>query len=307
MKVIDLSEFNGTTNFLLIAKNCDGAIFRVGYRGYGSGKLVEDKKLDYYIKAAKNVKLPFGLYFVTQAITETEARQEAHFVLDKIIGLKLDLPIYIDTENGNGGKGRADSGKLTKDKRTLIMLAFCDVITKAGYKAGIYASESWYKDNLNLSIIPLTLDLWVAKYSSKEPAMDWNAWQYTDKGSIEGVKGNVDVSNFKHATDINVGNKNLTLSNEEIAEEVLAGVWGDGETRKKRLKAAGYNYDAIQAIINKKLSGISQKTKVYYTIKNGDTLSGIAARFNTTAGELVKLNNIKNPNVIYAGHKLRVK
>lgn len=302
-KIIDLSEFNGATNFLMIAKNTDGAILRVGYRGYGSGTLKSDKKFNSYLTAANKAKLPIGVYFVTQAIDEKEAKQEARFVLDILDGMKLDYPIYIDSENANNGAGRADSGKLSKAKRTSILLAFCNTIDNAGYKAGIYASESWFKDNLNLSDIPFNISLWVAKYSSKEPAIDWSAWQYTDKGNVEGVIGNVDVSKFKQ----DIGNKKPTLSNEEIAEEVIAGVWGDGEIRKKRLKAAGYDYDTIQAIVNKKLSGISQKTKVYYTVKKGDTLSGIAARFKTTAGDLVRINNIKNPNVIYAGQKLRIK
>ena len=302
-KIIDLSEFNGATNFLLIAKNTDGAILRLGYRGYGSGTLKSDKKFNSYLTAATKASLPIGVYFVTQAINEKEAKQEARYVLDILDGLKLQYPIYIDSENANNGAGRADSGKLSKEKRTSILLAFCNTIENAGYKAGIYASESWYKDNLELAFIPITISLWVAKYSSKEPAIDWSAWQYTDKGNVEGVIGNVDVSKFKQ----DIGNKKPTLRDEEIAEEVIAGLWGDGEIRKKRLKAAGYDYDTIQAIVNKILSGISQKTKVYYTVKKGDTLSGIAARFKTTAGDLVRINNIKNPNVIYAGQKLRIK
>ena len=301
-KIIDLSEFNGATNFLLISKNSDGAILRIGYRGYGSGTLKSDKKFNSYLTAAIKANLPIGVYFVTQAIDEKEAKQEARFVLDILDGMKLDYPIYIDSENANNGAGRADSGKLSKEKRTSILLAFCNAIENAGYKAGIYASESWFKDNLYLGNIPPSIDLWVAKYSNNEPSITWDGWQYTDKGTITGVTGNVDVSKFKD-TDINVGNiKKKT--NEEIAEEVLAGKWGNGADRKKRILLAGYNYNRIQEIVNAKLKVNNIK---YYTVKAGDTLSKIAKKHNTTVKNIVALNNIKDPNKIYVGQKLRIK
>lgn len=305
MKIIDLSEHNGNTDFKKIAKDCDGAIFRLGYRGYTQGTLKDDKKFSNYVKAAKNVGLPFGVYYVTQAITETEAKEEAQYTLKKIKGLKLDLPIYIDTEDGNKGAGRADNGKLSREKRTEIMLAFCDEIEKAGYRAGIYSSVSWFNDNLVLSDIPSTISLWVAKYSRVAPSMSYDGWQYTEKGKIAGVSGYVDISDFKINISTDAALK--TLKNEEIAEEVIAGLWGSGEERKKKLKAAGYDYNKIQAIVNAKIQAKANAAKVYYIVKAGDTLSGIAARFNTTAGDLVKLNNIKNPNVIYKGQKLRIK
>lgn len=303
-KIIDLSEFNGSTNFLLIAKNTDGAILRLGYRGYGSGTLRSDKKFNTYLKAAKETKLPIGVYFVTQAIDEKEAKQEAHYVLDILDGLKLQYPIYIDSENANNGAGRADSGKLSKEKRTSILLAFCNAIENAGYKAGIYASESWFKDNLYLGNIPPSINLWVAKYSNNEPSITWDAWQYTDKGKITGVTGNVDISKFNYnVPDIKDGNiKKKT--DEEIAEEVLTGKWGNGEERRKKILLAGYNYKRVQEIVNAKIK--VNKVK-YYTVKAGDTLSKIAKEHDTTVEQLKKLNNIKDVNKIYAGSKLRVK
>lgn len=303
-KIIDLSEFNGATNFLLIAKNTDGAILRLGYRGYGSGTLKSDKKFNSYLTAATKASLPIGVYFVTQAINEKEAKQEARYVLDILDGLKLQYPIYIDSENANNGAGRADSGKLSKEKRTSILLAFCNAIENAGYIAGIYASESWFKDNLYLGDIPPSINLWVAKYSNNEPSITWDAWQYTDKGKITGVTGNVDVSKFKdNATNTNIGSKKKK-TDEEIAEEVLAGKWGNGADRKKRILLVGYNYKHVQEIVNAKLKVNNIK---YYTIKAGDTLSKIAKEHDTTVEQLKKLNNIKDVNKIYAGSKLRVK
>ena len=93
-----------------------------------------------------------------------------------------------------------------------------------------------------------------------------------------------------------------------IADEVIAGKWGNGSDRKNKLQAAGYDYNAVQAEVNKKLgSGSSNSAKQYYTIKSGDTLSEIAAKYGTTVSQLQSWNGIKNANVIYAGQKIRVK
>lgn len=93
-------------------------------------------------------------------------------------------------------------------------------------------------------------------------------------------------------------------SDEQIAMEVIAGKWGNGDDRKNRLQKAGYNYDAIQKIVNQKMG---QSSAVYYTIKSGDTLSGIAAKYGTTYQKLAQMNGIADPNKIYAGQKIRVK
>lgn len=92
-----------------------------------------------------------------------------------------------------------------------------------------------------------------------------------------------------------------------IADEVIAGKWGNGTDRKNKLQAAGYDYKAVQTEVNKKLGSSSSSSAQYYTIKSGDTLSGIAKKYGTTVSQLQSWNGIKNANVIYAGQKIRVK
>lgn len=107
-------------------------------------------------------------------------------------------------------------------------------------------------------------------------------------------------------------------SNDTIAQEVIAGKWGNGATRTQKLKAAGYDPNTIQTLVNQKMgvkTSAPKKTAptpkkssaVYYTIKKGDTLSGIAAKYGTTYQNLAKINGIANPNKIYVGQKIRVK
>lgn len=305
MRVIDVSQFNGSISWARVAKSCDGAIIRAGYRGYGSGTLVTDKNFKNNLAAAKAAGVPIGVYFVTQAITIAEAQAEARYTMELVKGYKLVYPIFIDSENGNAkGTGRADHGKLTRTTRTAIIKAFCEEIQANGYTAGVYASQSWFNDDLNLAELK-DFYIWVAKYSSYAPNIYYNAWQYTSAGRVDGVTGNVDISNFKEVID-NKPSTPREKTNEELADEVIAGKWGNGEDRKARLTAAGYDYDAIQRKVNEKLKPTSTGA-LYYTVKRGDTLTSIAARFGTTISRLVTLNNIKNANLIYAGQKLRIK
>lgn len=297
MRVIDVSEYNGSISWRKVANSCDGAIIRAGYRGYGSGTLVIDERFRSNIDAAKAAGVPIGVYFVTQAVNVREAEQEARFTMDLVKGYNLSFPIFIDSEDGNNGAGRADRGKLSRFNRTAILKAFCEEIEKGGYIAGIYAGEYWIKSYLDVNLLKKYY-LWVAKYSTKKPSVPYNAWQYTDAGKISGISKNVDISDF---TPVKEGEK----SAEEIAEEVLAGKWGNGSERINALEAAGYNYGKIQDIVNEKLK--TNGAAVFYTVKSGDTLTAIARKYKTTAKKLKELNNLKDANKINVGQVLRIK
>ena len=90
----------------------------------------------------------------------------------------------------------------------------------------------------------------------------------------------------------------------EVAKDVINGKYGNGEERKKKLEAEGYDYDQVQAKVNQLLGANVTKT---YTVKSGDTLSGIASKYKTTVAKLVKDNNIANANLIYVGQKIAIK
>lgn len=92
-------------------------------------------------------------------------------------------------------------------------------------------------------------------------------------------------------------------SDKELAQMVLKGQFGNGAARKAKL---GKRYEMVQYEVNK-LLGAMPSTGVYYIVKSGDTLSAIASKYKTTVANLVKLNGIKNPNLIYVNQKIRVK
>lgn len=310
MKVVDISRYNGNVNFNILKDGCDAVIIRAGYRGYGSGTLVTDTNFVKNIKGARAAGIPLSVYFVTQAINEQEAIAEANYTCNLIKSYHTALPLFIDVENGDGARheGRADQGKLNKKQRTAIVKAWCEAVKKRGYRAGIYASESWFKTELDLESLRKQYYIWVAKYSNNQPSIYYDAWQYTSKGSVMGVTGYVDLSTFKNLT-LNIKETTTTTTakkdNNTIADEVIAGKWGTGAERKQKLTAAGYNYNDIQAIVNSKLVTTTTPI-VWYVVKSGDTLSKIAKTYNTTVAKLVSLNNIKDANKIYVGQRLRV-
>lgn len=189
-KGIDVSKWQAEIDWEAVAgAGIDFAIIRVGYRGSSAGVLVEDPYFKANIDGATKAGIKVGVYFFTQAITEAEAVEEASMALELVKGYHLDYPIFIDTEWSGG---RADN--LSKSLRTKIIKAFCKTIQNAGYKAGIYASKSWYMDKLNADELN-AYTIWVAQYNTEcNYTGKYDMWQYTDKGSIPGISGNVDLN-----------------------------------------------------------------------------------------------------------------
>jgi len=189
---IDVSKWNGEIDWDKVkASGVEFAIVRAGYRGSSTGSLVEDPYFHTNMKGAAASGVPTGVYFFTQAVNEVEAVEEASAVLKLIADYKLDLPIYIDTE-GAGGNGRADA--LDVETRTLVCEAFCRTISNAGYQAGVYASRNWLNNNLKTERLD-QYQIWLAEYRSVPLYQGYyQMWQYTSKGKVDGIEGNVDLN-----------------------------------------------------------------------------------------------------------------
>lgn len=169
----------------------DFAIIRCGYRGSVTGSLVEDPYFEQNIKGARAAGIKVGVYFFTQAVNEVEAVEEASMVISLVRDYELQYPVFIDTE-GAGGNGRADS--LNVEERTAVCKAFCTTVKNAGLEAGVYASRNWYNNKLTANTLE-SYAIWLAEYRSVPLYQGYyQMWQYTSKGKINGINGNVDLN-----------------------------------------------------------------------------------------------------------------
>ncbi|MCD8300385.1 MAG: hypothetical protein LUC41_04335 [Clostridiales bacterium] len=201
---IDVSYYQGTIDWTSV-KNCgvDFAIVRVAYRGYGdSGALKEDPQFKTNLTGAIAAGIPVGVYIYSQATTETEAVEEADFIIDKIQGYDVTLPVVMDfeyAESSDGYIGRLYKADLSAADATAICNAFCAEVTARGYTPMIYANKYMLENQMNAS--DLTGTVWLAHYAkSTNYAGDYGYWQYEYSNFVDGISGNVDMD-FRYIKD----------------------------------------------------------------------------------------------------------
>lgn len=189
---IDVSKWNKTIEWDKVKEaGIEFAIIRCGYRGASSGALVLDPMYKKNIEGAIEAGIPVGVYFFTQALDEVEAVEEASMVISLIEDYDVDYPVFLDSESA-GGQGRADA--LEAEERTKIHKAFLETIASAGYETGIYGSRNWLNDELDMTQVS-EYKTWLAEYADI-PAYDkyYHMWQYTSKGSVDGIETRVDLN-----------------------------------------------------------------------------------------------------------------
>ena len=190
---VDVSAFQGNINWSKVrASGIEFAIIRLGYRGYGSGKLVEDEYAKQNLSGAKAAGLKIGAYFFSQALNTKEVDEEIRFML-KILGDKsLDMPIILDWEIP--AEDARTAGKMDARSLTDIQLHFCQVMTEKGYKPMVYFN--WHQSE-NLYYLSELEDypFWLALYQDRM-TYPWRVemWQYSDKGTVPGISGPVDLN-----------------------------------------------------------------------------------------------------------------
>ena len=281
-----------------------------------------DKSCDIFYQEAKRLGKKLGVYHFARPDLGNTAQAEADWFISQVKGYIKEAILILDWEPGGNQIGNVAWAKSWLDR----------VYEKTGIKPVIYMSASPMNSYDWSSVANADYGLWVANYGvndgqahesvfNRYPVKYWKfyaLWQYTSTGRLAGYNGNLDLNYF--SGDLNAWDKYAggspsnnhsvptpsVKSVDELANEVINGSWGNGDDRKKRLTSAGYNYDEVQARVNEKL-GINKSNTEYYTVISGDNLTKIANRYGTTVNQLVSLNNIKNPNLIYPGQKLRVK
>ncbi len=193
-KGIDVSKYQGDIDWEKVAKaGVEYAIIRVGVRGYGKeGKIVLDEKFESNLKGATQVGIQVGVYFFSQAITEEEALEEAQTVLDAISGYSITYPIVYDVEKTSASDGRMN--QLTVEERTKMARIFIDKIKEAGYTPMIYSNMEMWTVLLDMAAFE-DVEKWFAYYNTDLYfPYDYAIWQYSDKGTIDGIKGDVDLN-----------------------------------------------------------------------------------------------------------------
>lgn len=190
---VDLSKYQKNVDFeALLNEGIDYCMLRVGSRGYATGTIQEDEMFQTFFEKAKEVGMPVGLYFYSQAVTEAEAVEEANFVLSKIGDNKISYPIAFDMEYVENDTSRIET--LTKSEKTKIALAFLTRIEEAGYTGMIYGNKEWLLKRIELSLLD-KYDVWLAQEDDipDYPYM-YSMWQYTRQGEVYGIDGYVDLN-----------------------------------------------------------------------------------------------------------------
>lgn len=317
----DISSWQGDIDIRALSSQIDFFIFRA-YAGMG-----KDIKVDRNVNLAIENNKPYGLYIYSYALNEAQAVEEANRMVNLANTYKV-RPTFlcIDMEDADGYKRRY--GMPSNQVLKAICAAECSIFENAGYYANIYASSSWFNNQLAGPELN-RYDKWVAhwpvsggKQTGNNTPADWESaancgiWQFTSEGYLNGYNGRLDM-NYAYK-DFVLGGITPTptpepiptpqparKTNEELADEVMKGLWGDGEERKRRLTEAGYSWDEVQAIVDARYG--KQPTYQTYTVQPGDYLSKIGQKFGVKWQDIASLNGISGPNyIIYVGQVLKI-
>lgn len=234
---VDVSEWDYDVDWSLVAQKVDFAVLRCGF---GGDVLSQDDK--YYQKnvaGCEKNKINYGVYLYSYATSEIQLDSEINHV-KRLLQYCAVLPfcVFLDMEDKS-------TVELGKSVLTGYALKFGDELKKAGYRTGIYANQNWFNKYLDVAQIKMRDNMvWCAKYSSNPPEIpvSWDMWQYTSRGKIAGIGGDVDCNYWREV------DSKKTI--EQLADEVMAGLWGKGTARKQKLEAAGYDYYKVQHKVN---------------------------------------------------------
>lgn len=191
---IDVSKDQDYIDYVKLKKaGVDFVMIRVGARGYSSGQIVMDDYFEDNIRRATAAGLDVGVYFLSQAITEEEATEEAELVLESVADYKLLYPIAFVMELREGETSRVEA--LSKAEKTKVARAFLKTIDDAGYKTLIYGTKTWLIKYLELNKIVSDYDVWLSELEDIPTyPYEFTMWQYNKQGTLPGIKGYVNFN-----------------------------------------------------------------------------------------------------------------
>ena len=187
---IDVSEHQGRIDWDAVkASGIDFAILRVGFGAPSFGGRV-DYQFNRNISECERLGIPYGVYVYSYAFDNQQAADEASMVIDCLSGHNPRLPVYYDLEDKTIIADGRQSGIASRAQ------TFCNKISSAGYKPGIYANLNWFNNILTDPVFKSSSwDHWIAQYNSQcHYTGSYSFWQYTSSGKVSGISGNVDMN-----------------------------------------------------------------------------------------------------------------
>ncbi|MDO5291710.1 MAG: GH25 family lysozyme [bacterium] len=265
---IDVSKWNGNIDWKKVkAAGVEYAIVRVAY----TTSTTAEKCYKQNIEGAQAAGIPVGVYIYSMATTEAKAKEEAEYVLQLLKGYKLQYPVAFDIEDKvQSEQGKTKAGRETNTKLTK---AFCEVIKKAGYTPMIYTGCSFSKDYLNMEDLT-AYDWWIAHYGSND--------EYTHYTGKYHFGSKCDYQNTRFWQYSSLG--------------TLSGVSGRFDMN--------YELDLKESIYGISHYDVSKMQETYVTA-NGETLSGVADKYNVSVSQLISSDQTYNANsVLKKGNKI---
>lgn len=317
---IDVSDWQGYIDYNQVKSSGVDVV----YIKASQGDNIKDPYFDINYENAKANNLKVGFYHFLTATTLEEAERQATFFASVISGKQSDCKLAMDYEQFNG---------LSNEQINQIALAFIQKVKELTEKQVIIYSDLYNSERTFNSELASQNELWIAYYGNymnlENVNSKWNTFigvQYTDRGNIGGINGNVDRDLFTEEIFLddnleipNTENPNVNYNTQTIYYTVKRGdtlseiAYKYGTTVQEISKINGirnvnliYPGQELRIITNSNNHGSETNStgKTYYTIKRGDTLWGISKRYGVSLQNIVDWNNIKNSNLIYPGQRL---
>ena len=333
MKIIDISKYQTTVDYQAVKDaGVDGVIIRCGLTYWGAQNMGIDPLFLTHYNGFRAVGMPIGAYYYSAADTVEVAKKEAEFVKTLLAGKQFEFPVYYDVEN------EQRMGELSKETLTAIVETFCESLEEAGYFVGVYANTNYFVNKLDHARLAAKYTIWLADYrgANADKTLKRDIFQYTSKGSVKGIAGNVDVNEcYRDFPPIIKGAglngfsgetskptpppkpsvKTYTVKSGDSFWKIAAEQLGNGNRYKE---LAEYNGMTANSVIHPgdvlKLPDGSGSTPPKpsvktYTVKSGDSFWKIAAEQLGNGNrykELAEYNGMTANSVIHPGDVLKL-
>ena len=274
---IDVSKWQGKIDWQKVKESgIEFAFIRIGYRGE-DGIVYKDDNADYNIQQAQKAGILVGVYFFSTAVSEAEAKEEAEWTMQAIEGYQISYPIVYDCEGYKHSLSRMFH--LSAEERTNYAMKFLDTVSEGGYDAMFYGALGEIENEVywDIARIEKEYKVWVAQYSDvaypekEKPDYEGKcaAWQYTNKGHVDGVVGNVDMV-VCYFTKKEAKPKNPSVTPESAKAPL---------TEEEKLYTAVNEQVTAKEVTNLRTAATT-KSDIVTTLKNGDIVNRVGVGKN---------------------------